>query len=136
MNVNTEQTTRMRPSKKDYYLNIAKAIALRSPCLKMQVGAVLVKNDSIISTGYNGPARGEPHCKVCARMNVHSGSSYSEECPAVHAEENAVINAARQGVSTIGATLYLYLSQPDSHSGPCYRCTRLLKNAGVTEVIM
>ena len=135
MNVNTEKTTRMRPSKKVYYLTIAKVIALRSPCLKMQVGAVLVKDDAIISTGYNGPARGDPHCTFCSRDNKISGSEYTV-CPAVHAEENAVINAARQGVSTIGATLYLYLSKPDSHSGPCYRCTSLLKNAGVTEVIM
>jgi len=115
----------MRISKDEYYLLIAKAVSKRSPCLKRQIGAIIVKDDSIVSTGYNGPPRGEPHCKICPRIDKPHGSSYTEECPAVHAEENCIINAARNGVSVRGGALYLYDGKP------CYRCRRLLKNAGV-----
>lgn len=123
----------MRISKTKYYLDIAKAVAQRSPCLKMSVGAIIVKDDAIISTGYNGPPRGDPHCTVCSRMNVESGSEYTI-CPAVHAEENAVINAARQGVSTIDAVLYLWTDRGGLE--PCYRCKRVLKNAGINKYII
>jgi len=120
-----------RPSKKEYYMNIARAISERSPCLKAKIGSIIVKNDAIISCGYNGPARGEPHCKVCVRMDKESGSEYTI-CPAIHSEENCIINAARQGTSTIGGTLYLY---GPNGGPPCYRCNRALKNAGIKEVI-
>jgi dCMP deaminase len=123
-----------RMSKNDYYLSIAKAISQRSPCLKMKVGAIIVKDDSIISTGYNGPARGEPHCRTCPRIDKPHGSSYIEECPAVHAEENAIINAARQGSSVIGGILYLWASEIKVKE-PCYRCRRMIKNAGIKKVI-
>jgi len=125
---------KIRPSKCDYYLAIAEGVAQRSPCLKMQVGAVLVKHDAIISTGYNGPARGEKHCKICARKDVPSGSAYGENCPAVHAEENAIINAARQGNSTVGSVLYLWTSKGPCE--PCYRCERAIINAGIADVII
>lgn len=126
-------STNKRIDKDTYYLGIAESVSKRSPCLKMQVGAIIVKNDSIISTGYNGPPRGEPHCNTCVRMNKESGSEY-EVCPAVHAEENAIINAARQGSSTIGGKLYLWASNRKIKK-PCYRCRRALKNAGIEEVI-
>jgi len=120
-----------RKSKKDYYLDIAKAVSERSPCLKLHVGAVIVKDDCIVSTGYNGPARGIPHCNVCSRENVPHRSSYSEECPSVHAEENAVINAARQGTSVVGGIMYVYTGE-DLY--PCYRCIRVINNSGIKKV--
>ena len=124
-----------RISKREYYLNIAREVSKRSPCLKMQVGAILIKNDAIISTGYNGPPRGEPHCIECVRIDKKSGSEYGI-CPAVHGEENCIINAARQGVSVIGSTMYLWTPFPDTIHEPCYRCRRAIKNAGIKKVIV
>ena len=82
-----------RISKKDYYLGIAESVSKRSPCIKMKVGSILVKEDSIISTGYNGVARDIEHCVVCSRLDKEHKSEYTI-CPAVHSEENAIINAA------------------------------------------
>ena len=121
-----------RISKTQYYTNIAREVSKRSPCLKMRVGTILVKNDVIISTGYNGPARGEPHCTTCVRLEKKTGSEYSV-CPSVHSEENTIINAARQGISTIGSTMYLWTEKP---SEPCYRCKRAIKNAGIKEIFV
>jgi len=121
-----------RPTKTKYYLDIAKVVSERSPCLKMKVGAIIVKDDCILSTGYNGPPRGEQHCKVCSRLNIEHGESYSKECPSVHAEENAIINAARYGIPIKGAVLYLYTG---SGIKPCYRCERAMKNAGIIGVV-
>lgn len=118
-----------RPSKKQYYLDIAKAVSKRAACLKRSYGAVIVKNDSIVATGYNGPARGHPHCETCKRTDKLPGVNYSD-CPAVHAEENCIANAARSGHSTIGAILFLYGDYP-----PCERCKRALTNAGIIEVV-
>lgn len=118
-------------NKKEYYLNIAREVAKRSKCLKTQYGAVLVKKDSILGTGYNGPARGVPHCKKCHRMNDEGNTSaYDMSCSAVHAEENAIIHAARHGTSVEHSTLYLYGECP-----PCQKCARALINAGIHEVI-
>jgi len=125
--------TQIRPNKDTYYLNIAKEISKRSPCLKMKVGAILVKDDAIISTGYNGPPRGESHCEVCYRLSTESGSEY-KVCPAVHAEENCIINAARTGNKTIGSKLYLWTET--GNKKPCYRCKRALLNAGIVEIII
>jgi len=123
----------IKPVTKDkYYLNIAKAVSLESKCLKMKVGAIIVKDDSIVSTGYNGPPRGESHCSKCNRVDVSHGESYDKNCPAVHAEENAVINAARNGSSVLNGTLYLYTGKNVS---PCYRCKRLLINAGIKRIV-
>jgi len=121
-----------RISKDDYYIEIARVIALRSPCLKAQVGAIIVKNDSIVATGYNGPPRGESHCEECVRIGKPSGSDY-RDCPAVHAEENAIINAARQGSSILGGTIYI--SHPEGF-GPCVRCRRAIKNAGIERTVL
>jgi len=88
-----------RISKVEYYLEIAKVVSLRSPCLRRKFGAIIVVNDAIVSTGYNGPARGVNNCELgCLKDKVdapHYGGY--EWCPAVHAEENAIVNAARNG---------------------------------------
>lgn len=132
-----------RPEKDLYYLEIAKAVSLRSPCLRVKYGAIIVKNDTIVSTGYNGPVRGGINCYEvgCAKdlLNLPHGTAY-EVCPAVHAEENTIINAARTGASVINGTLYLY--GIDTKSGkvvksvPCDRCKRAIINAGIVAVVM
>jgi len=118
----------------EYYLNIAKAVAARSKCSRRKFGAVLVKDDSIISTGFNGSARGTLNCGAdieCIK------DKYEEEpytsynlCPGVHAEENAIINAGRP--RTIGATLYL---APVLGAGdrPCQKCRQRIINASVRD---
>jgi len=132
----------MRISKEEYYLGIAKAVALRSPCLRRKYGAIIVKNDAIVSTGYNGPARGSTNCEEmgCIKeiLNLPHYSGY-DYCPAVHAEENAVINATRNGNSVIDGTLYLYGIDVKTNKPvagmPCPRCKRVLINAGIKEVV-
>lgn len=111
----------------DNFFLIIDSVARRSPCLKHQIGAVLVLDNQIISTGYNGPARGVTHCKECLRINLHH-NELREECPAVHAEVNTVVSAARRGVSIKGATLY-------SKFFPCSECLSILINAGIEKII-
>lgn len=121
-----------RISKDEYYLSIAAAVARRSTCLRRQYGAVIIKNDEIISTGYNGAARGEPNCcdtGECWREanNIPHGEQY-EKCVAVHAEQNAIISAARHEM--LGSVLYL--AGFDSNGelaapAPCVICSRLIK---------
>lgn len=132
----------MRPSKIDYYLNIAKAVSKRSTCLRRQYGAVLVKNDEIIATGYNGSPRGEANCvdtNNCTRqqLNIPHGERY-ELCTSVHAEMNAIISASRSEM--LNADLYLYgYDLASNHEieipSPCTICERLIKNAGIRCVI-
>lgn len=129
-----------RPSKTEYYLNIAAGVAARSTCLRRQYGAVIVKNDTIVSTGYNGAARNEPNCcdvGTCYRQahNIPHGEQY-EKCQAVHAEANAIINASKGQMYK--ATLYLAgfedgrrLEAPE----PCEMCRRLIRNAGIGRVV-
>jgi len=118
-------------SNDEYYLNIAKAVAQDSKCLKAKYGALIVKDDAMLSAGYNGPARKAPHCEECPRLNGDvGGSAYDMQCPAVHAEENAIIHAAHHGSSVKGAKLYLWGDYP-----PCQKCARALINAGIKEVI-
>ena len=119
-------------NKKDFYLGIAEAVSKRSPCLRANYGAIIVRDDRIVSVGYNAPAVGEPHCTQCARdvFEKKHGEDYNVTCPAIHSEENAVINAGRE--RCMGATLYLWGTRP---SKPCYRCKRIIKNAGIKEVI-
>lgn len=132
----------MRITKNQYYLNIAKAVAQRSTCLRRNYGCVIVKNDEIIATGYNGSPRNEENCcdiyKECPRKNkAHNTGDYSD-CPAVHAEQNAIISASRQDM--IDSKLYLYgidnQTKTDliSHE-PCPICMRMIKNAGIKTVI-
>lgn len=132
----------LRPTKAEYYLGIAKAVCLRSPCIRRQFGAIVVREDVVISAGYNGPARGVVNCLEvgCLKDELdlphYSGYDY---CPGVHAEENCIINAARHGASVLGGTLYLYGQQfGDSapiEGKPCDRCKRAIINAGIKEVV-
>ncbi len=132
-----------RPEKDKYYLDIARAVASRSPCLRVKYGAIIVKNDAIVSTGYNGPIRGGVNCYEvgCLKevLNLPHGKAY-DYCPAVHAEENAIINAGRNGSSVLGGILYLYGTDVKTEkvvkSVPCDRCKRAIINAGITKVVM
>ena len=132
-----------RVSKKNYYLDIAQTVAKRSTCLRRCYGAIIVKNDEIISTGYNGAPRGRKNCvdlNYCTReaMKIPSGQRY-ELCRSVHAEANAIISAARR--DTIGATIYMACIDPASgklipDSSSCSMCRRLIINAGVERIII
>jgi dCMP deaminase len=130
-----------RISKQDYYLKIASEVAKRSTCLRRQYGAVIVKNDEIIATGYNGAPRGDENCCDVGscwrdRNNIPHGEQY-EKCVAVHAEANAIISASRNEM--LGSTLYLYgfegFEKPIDNPEPCIMCNRLIKNAGIDRVI-
>ena len=132
-----------RIDKINYYLEIADTVLKRATCLRRNYGAVIVKNDEIISTGYNGAPRGRKNCidlGYCARekLNIKSGEKY-ELCRSVHAEQNAIISAARK--DTIGATMYMVgrdvktgevLDNIDS----CSMCKRVVINAGIEKVIV
>jgi dCMP deaminase len=121
-----------RPPWDDYFLEIAGVVAKRSTCLRRHVGAVLVRDRFIISTGYNGAPTGIRHCAEvgCLRAlyNVPSGERH-ELCRGLHAEQNAIIQAALHGVSAKGATLYC-----TNH--PCSICAKMLINAGVIRVVI
>lgn len=129
----------MRKDKTQYYLDIAKQVAARSTCIRRQYGAVIVKDDEIISTGYNGSPRGELNCcdiGGCWREanNIPHGEQY-EKCVAVHAEQNAIISASRQ--ETMYSVLYLagFENGKVIDAAPCDICCRLIKNAGIIEVV-
>lgn len=129
-----------RISKSEYYLNIAKAVAQRSTCIRRQYGAVIVKNDEIIATGYNGSARGEENCcdvGTCwrERNNIPHGQQY-EKCVAVHAEQNAIISAPRDKL--IGSTIYIYGEENGKpiEARPCEICHRMIINAGIENVVL
>ena len=118
-----------RQSWDEYFISLLPLIASRSHCLRRKVGAILVKDRHIISTGYNGPPKGASHCSVCFKdeANLSSGTGH-DICPAVHAEANAIVQAAYHGVSTKGTTLYTTYH-------PCSLCARLIVNAGVEKVV-
>ena len=138
-----------RISKDEYYLNIAIAVSKRSTCLKRHYGCVIVKNDEIIATGYNGSPRGEENCCdkcICDRIDMpHNTGDYSQ-CKSVHAEQNALISASRNEM--IGATLYLAGEEDDcpweglsnwievKDATPCPICKRMIKNAGIKNIIV
>lgn len=130
----------VRASKKARYLGIAAEVAKGSTCLRRQYGAIIVREDEIIATGYNGAPRGDANCcdvGTCWRMehNIPHGEQY-EKCCAVHAEANAIISAARRDM--IGGTLYLAGWEGDKRiqaPEPCEICTKLIKNAGIKEVV-
>lgn len=119
-----------RPSWDDYFMKIAEEVSARSTCLRKRVGAVIVKDKRILSTGYNGAPRGIRHCLEVGclreRMGVPSGEKH-ELCRGLHAEQNAVIQAALHGVSIADSTIYT------THQ-PCSLCAKILINAGVTEI--
>lgn len=132
-----------RRDKVNYYLDIAQTVAERSTCLRRCYGAILVRNDEIISTGYNGAPRGRKNCAdlgTCTReaMKIPSGERY-ELCRSVHAEANCIISAARR--DTLGGTLYLACRDPQTgalipNSTSCTMCRRLIINAGIAQVII
>ena len=126
----------------EYYLQIADAVSIKSKCLKKHYGAIIVKNNEIISTGFNGPARGEAHCTKCTKVGSDKDVVEYSSCPAIHAEQNAIISASRQEM--LGSTLYLSgrdVSGTIDEIGlpiaarPCEICLRLIKNAGIEKVI-
>lgn len=124
-----------RISVDEYYLGIAEAVSKRSTCLRRQYGAVIVKNDEVIATGYNGSPRGEANCcdgVTCKRVgHKHNDGDYGD-CESVHAEMNAMISAARKDM--IGSTLYLYGEENGKQieSEMCPICRRMAINAGIT----
>ncbi len=132
-----------RPGWDEHFLNIAKQVAQRGTCIRRKFGAVIVREHVLLSTGYVGAPRGTPNCidlKKCYRQarNIPSGSNY-ELCRSVHAEQNAIINAAREGVSVKGGILYLYGENPDGSivaGKPCKMCRRMIINAGIRKVII
>lgn len=131
-----------RISKNEYYLWIAEAVSKRSTCLRRQYGAVIVNNDEIISTGYNGSSRNTINCcdvQRCWRMdnNIEHGKEY-ESCLSVHAEQNAIISASRKDM--IGSTLYLVGFENGKRMSsdevkPCLICGRMIINAGIVSII-
>ena len=120
-----------RPDWDEYFMNIARVVALRGNCIKRKIAAVIVKDHRIISTGYNGTPRGITNCNEggCPRCN-HFGASGEklDECICSHAEENSIVQAAYHGVSIKGSTIYTTYS-------PCLMCTKMIINSGISEVI-
>jgi dCMP deaminase len=120
-----------RPSWDEYFMAMALLTAKRSTCLRRGVGAILVKDKEVLSTGYNGAPKGLKHCIdtgcVRTKRNIPSGKMH-ELCRAVHAEQNAIVQAAVFGISVAGATLY-------STTFPCVICAKMLINSGVREII-
>lgn len=122
-----------RPSWDEYFMGMAKLTSQRSTCLRRKVGAVIVKDKHIIATGYNGAPRGLSHCAElggCLReeLNVPSGQRH-ELCRALHAEQNAIIQAATLGQSIEGASIYI------THQ-PCSICSKMIINAGIDRIVV
>ena len=132
-----------RASKHKYYLDIAREVSQRSTCYRRAIGAVIIRNDQIISTGYVGAPRKTKDCFEhgnCLRdkMNIPHGQRY-ELCRSVHAEQNALINAARAGVNLLGGDMYIYGSIFNEDSPidafPCFICKKMIINAGLKHII-
>ena len=127
----------MRQTKQETYFNICKDWAKRSSCTRRQCGAILVKNDTVFSQGYNGSVRGSLNCgeETPCLKDLHNEEPLKSyvHCPAVHAETNCIMNAARNGLSTLGATLYLYSSTTFDTGQPCMGCRRFLIQAGIRD---
>ena len=121
-----------RPSWDDYFMDITRQVASRSTCLRRKVGAILVRDKHILATGYNGAPRGLPHCEDvgCIResRSIPSGERH-ELCRGLHAEMNAMLQAAYNGTRVSGATLY-------ATTHPCSLCAKMLVNAGITKIIV
>ena len=120
-----------RPSWDEYFMKMANDVATRTTCLRRGVGAVIVKDRRILATGYNGVPTGLTHCSEtgCLReqLGVPSGQRH-EICRGLHAEQNAIIQAARYGINIAGATIYV-------NTQPCVVCAKMLINAGITEIV-
>jgi dCMP deaminase len=120
-----------RPSWDEYFIDISRLVARRSTCLRRRVGAALVKDRNILATGYNGTPTGITHCSEVGclrdRLNVPSGERH-ELCRGLHAEQNAIIQAAKHGVNISGSILYCTNS-------PCIICAKMLINSGVEKIV-
>ena len=121
-----------RPTWDDYFMEMAELAATRSTCLRRNVGAVIVKDNRVIATGYNGTPKGITHCSEVGclreRLGVPSGQRH-ELCRGLHAEQNAIIQAACTGASVEGATLYCTTQ-------PCAICTKMIINAGIKRIVI
>ena len=135
--------TAKRTTKDDYYLGIAKEVARRSPCSRRSIGAIIVRDDQIISTGYVGAPRKtksshEHGFCLRDRLGIPHGERY-ELCRSVHAEQNAIINAARAGVSLLGGNMYIYgtVTSEDKpiNAFPCFICKKMIINAGLDRIV-
>lgn len=127
----SDQFRLSRPSWDDYFMGIAKVVASRSNCVKRKVAAIIVKDKRIISTGYNGTPRGTRNCSEggCPRCNNFTESGKNlEDCLCSHGEENAIVQASYHGISIKGSSIYTTFS-------PCLLCTKMIINAGITEVV-
>lgn len=133
----------VRPSKDQYYLNIAKEVSQRGTCFRLIGGSIIVKDDQIISTGYIGAPRKTKDCferGYCLRdeLKIPHGTRY-EICRSVHCEQNAIINAARAGVSLLGGTMYTYEENGKTNEKidalPCYICKKIIINSGLEKVV-
>ena len=132
-----------RVSKNNYYLDIAQTVSERSTCLRKRYGAIIVKNDVIVSTGYNGAPRGRKNCSdigFCMRENlgIPRGERY-ELCRSIHSEANAIISASREQM--LGSTLYLCCTDPKTGevvggTNSCMMCKRMIINAGISKVVI
>lgn len=120
-----------RPSNDEYFMSMAYLVSSRSTCIRRKVGAIIVKDKHILSTGYNGSPKGTRHCEElgCIReqLKIPSGTRH-ELCRGVHAEQNAVAQAAYFGVSVNGGTVYCT-------TFPCSMCAKILINSGITEIV-
>ena len=128
----TDRRKTVRPDIDTYFLKMATVVSERATCRRHSVGAVLVKDKIVISTGYNGAPKGAKDClsRDCLRdeLGIKSGEK-AEVCRAVHAEQNAIIQASSKGMATIGSTMYC------THT-PCNICAKMMANAGVEEVVV
>ena len=134
----------LRPSKDQYYLDLAKTVCTRGTCIKVDIGAVIIKDDQVVATGYVGAPRGTKSSLdhgFCLRkkLGIPSGHRY-EMCRSVHAEQNAIVNAARSGVSLLGGDMYIYGQSKGEvvapiDAFPCFICKKLLINCGLKRVI-
>ena len=139
--IKCEKLLMERVTKENYYLDIAQTVSERSTCLRKRYGAIIVKNDVIISTGYNGAPRGRKNCSdlmFCQRekLQIPRGERY-ELCRSVHSEANAIIAAARENM--LGASLYMCCTDPKDGSvvpdtNSCMMCKKLILNAGIAKV--
>lgn len=121
-----------RPSWDDYFMEITRTVARRSTCDRGRSGALIVKNKRILTTGYVGAPAGLPHCDEVGhqlREVLHEDGTRSKHClRTVHAEQNAIVQAARFGISIEGATIYCTMT-------PCYTCAKMIINAGIKRVV-
>lgn len=120
-----------RPSWDEYFMDITRVVATRSTCMRRQVGAIIVKDKRMLASGYNGAPSGLKHCLDvgCLRESFHVPSGQRHElCRGIHAEQNAIVQAALHGVAIAGATLYC------THQ-PCSACTKMIINAGIKRIL-